>query len=267
MSTMDQRSHFHVDRILNGQNERLSDPTTFYGGPMRRYFSGTPAANLEKDMSSHETLTQVTPVTEIVLGLAKQNGFLHETIRELEAQLRRSEEYAHEIERRRGPPVVQIQRQLGVLHYMRCLDPDSVRVTPPTFLDDSGCLHPSTVFPIDAGSFTWQSNNTPESWISFELVGKKLRLSSYSLRSSLNGGNYLQIWLVKGSRDGQHWEDIDLRRDANIFVDNTDIHSFDLHPMTVPYSHFRFIQHGKNNKATDHFCLSFVELFGELHDA
>jgi hypothetical protein len=233
---------------------------------MTRSTPDPPLAFVENQSHLHESLKQIGSAHAIALELTKQNGILQDRIRELEAQLRRSEQRAHEIEHC-GPSVVQIQRQLGVFHYMRSIDPDSVRVTWSSFRDIAGCMHCSNIFSLDGGTFTWVSEAKEESWISFELIGKKLRLSSYSLRSYLNGSEeYLQIWLLMGSRDGQNWEQIDLRRDEKLFVNNRDIHSFDLHPMTVPYSHFRFVQHGANYKGRHYFCLSFVELFGELHD-
>jgi hypothetical protein len=208
------------------------------------------------------------------LQLLAQNTALHEKVSALERQLHHSEERVHELERQlQGtpappPPFVQIHQHLGVLHYLRSIDPSSVRVTFSGFNESMSSLHSPNVFSLDY-RFTWCSTNVENSWIAFELVGKTLALSSYSLRSYLDGsGCYLKSFRLRGSRDGKAWDDIDMHRlESAVFQNNTNIVPFDVRPASLPYSHFKFIQVAPNAAGNHHFCLSFVELFGDLHDA
>jgi hypothetical protein len=150
---------------------------------------------------------------------------------------------------------------------MRSIDPSSVKVTVSSFVDSMTSRHSCNVFSLDY-RFVWSSENEENSMITFELVGKKLALTSYSLRSYLDGcGCYLQSFRLRGSQGDNKWEDIDMRRGIDVFKNNINIVPFEVRPMSIPYSHFRFIQTGPNAANNNHFCLSFVEFFGDLHEA
>jgi hypothetical protein len=111
----------------------------------------------------------------------------------------------------------------------------------------------------------WYSNNTPNSWISFDFKDKSVFLQHYTLKSAGFGHHYFTQWEIEGSNDGNTWESLDSRNTRDL-CGNYVVKTYEC-SKSKPEEFFRFIRMRQTDKSSnncDYFMLSEIEFFGTL---
>ena len=114
----------------------------------------------------------------------------------------------------------------------------------------------------DPGFF---STNEPNSWIRYDFKGRRVALTSYSIRT---GSFQFPIsWVLEVSNDEtvDSWTVVDHRENTGLLIGQYVTRNFEL--TDPPYAGFRFVrlrQTGKNYKGDDYLVINSLELFGTL---
>ena len=90
-----------------------------------------------------------------------------------------------------------------------------------------------------------------------------LKLSGYVLQCHPEGGNGAPVhWMLEGSQNGRTWSH--LSEESGSYFKKKNTHYF---PVTnpTPCRYFRLTQLGKNTEGNFRFCLSGIELYGQLY--
>jgi hypothetical protein len=110
----------------------------------------------------------------------------------------------------------------------------------------------------------WHTNNSPNSWIQFDLKDWVVSLSHYSLKSDGYGIHHLVQWELSGSRDGNTWVVLD-RKQTNDLNGNyiTKTYSCNSEQSSADFCRYiRLQQTGKNSSGCDYLMLANIEFFG-----
>lgn len=119
----------------------------------------------------------------------------------------------------------------------------------------------------------FQTKNRPNQWIKYDFGKRRIRPSSYSIRSKsssswAHGGN-LQNWVIEGSNDDIEWKVLDRRSDVTALQINNQMETFYIDTLLQPDESFRYIritQTGKSTGDLDYLSLSALEFFGLLFE-
>ena len=134
--------------------------------------------------------------------------------------------------------------------------------------DEEGCIEPKNVADLGLDS-CFASKDSPNSWICYEFVGRRVTPTGYSIRSYWEGPGMAnpKSWVLEVSNDGSEgsWEVVDSREDNNELNDTHVTRNF---AISAPTSGaFRFVRlrlTGKNHYGNDCLALCALELFGAL---
>jgi hypothetical protein len=110
----------------------------------------------------------------------------------------------------------------------------------------------------------WFSKNEPNSWICIKFNSKRILLSRYFFRSGgMSGICNPKSWKLLVSNDDVTWIQVDeqINRDW-VAKDFTEVY-FPVETIES-FSHFKFIQTGKNYFNDNRFLLCYVEFFGTI---
>jgi hypothetical protein len=110
------------------------------------------------------------------------------------------------------------------------------------------------------------SENHSNSWISVQLISKKVSLEGYLLRSSTNKWGYNpKNWKLEASNDNVSWVQLDQQINRNwVNPDWTEVYF----PVSSKesFSYFKFTQTGKNYDNCDYFLVPYLEFFETILD-
>jgi hypothetical protein len=110
-----------------------------------------------------------------------------------------------------------------------------------------------------------QTKNVPNSWICYDLKGKRMRVSHYSLRSRGDcNGYHPKNWTLEGSMDGENWIELDRRHDCGELVGLNRSATFSVSKGEF-VQQIRLRQHGKDSNEANYLTVSAIELFGDVH--
>ena len=109
------------------------------------------------------------------------------------------------------------------------------------------------------------SNNEANSWIRYDFKGRRVALTSYSIRTEC--GYYPKSWVLEVSNDGseESWEIVDTRAENEDLNASHVTRNFQV--SARPSGGFRFVrlrETGKNHGGYDYLDLTSLELFGTL---
>ena len=126
---------------------------------------------------------------------------------------------------------------------------------------DSGCKAENIVDENKALRFA--SRNEPNSWVCYTFKGRRVALTSYSIRADTCA--FPRSWAIDVSNDGATWHRADRRNDNGDLKGEYVVHNFAVGtPPPGGFSMVRFTQTGKNHAGHDGLCLNFFEVFGTL---
>jgi hypothetical protein len=110
----------------------------------------------------------------------------------------------------------------------------------------------------------WISEKKLNSWFCITFNSKRVLLSGYLFRS-FNYVNYEdpKSWKLLGSSDNEKWTQIDEQTNRDWITEPSSEVYFPVQNKGS-FSHFKFIQTGKNYKNEDYFLLMYIELFGTI---
>jgi hypothetical protein len=107
------------------------------------------------------------------------------------------------------------------------------------------------------------SSNGSNQWICYDFVGRRVRLTYYSIHSSAQTGDLLKSWEAQGSVNGQEWTALDRQAENNSLREIGAIRTFQV-AVEREVRMVRLMQTGMNHVGTDSFAISGFELFGDL---
>ena len=112
---------------------------------------------------------------------------------------------------------------------------------------------------------TWFSCNLKNSWIKFDFKSRCVSLTSYVLRGARAQGTNMRYWVVSGSNDDVHWDQIDEQRQNNQLTGNFKSARF-ICSTSNPYRYIRIMQTDVNDKYNYTLALSGAELLGYIYE-
>ena len=110
------------------------------------------------------------------------------------------------------------------------------------------------------------SENIQNSWLCYDFQKQRIRVTSYSVRSS-ESGNQMKSWVLEGSNDGNFWTKLDRRDDYAGLTASCVTRNFEIsNPPDESYRYIRLRQIGQNcHRGTwYYFELTALELFGTI---
>lgn len=83
-----------------------------------------------------------------------------------------------------------------------------------------------------SGYSQYLASNPNDAWVCFDFKNYSVNLSKYSIRSYKDGPNqyHLKNWVIETSKDGEHWEVIDDRKNCSTLNGNYLVGTFDVKP-------------------------------------
>lgn len=112
--------------------------------------------------------------------------------------------------------------------------------------------------------------NSNEGWIEFDFKNRKVKLTSYTLRTSGNGPNGLyhaKSWRIVGSNDGKSWELINQQVNNSSLNGSHRQHRFECNNNNQYYRFIRYIQDDSWQSQREHnIWLTCVEFFGSISE-
>ena len=90
--------------------------------------------------------------------------------------------------------------------------------------------------------------------------------NAYSIRSYINGLNFLQNWCIEGSNDGVNWTTLDEKRFDMSISQKGIANTFRISGEASKkyYRYFRLLQNGSSSTDLNILSLSAIEFFGYL---
>jgi hypothetical protein len=112
----------------------------------------------------------------------------------------------------------------------------------------------------------FHTNNTPNSWVSYDFQRMKVIVTSYSIRSRPESASHFPLsWILEGSRDGTNWVELDRRENDSTFKQASQIAHFECRRTdSQAMRMIRLRLTGKNSHGYDFLCISGFEVFGRV---
>ena len=126
--------------------------------------------------------------------------------------------------------------------------------------------------PTDPGMGPWEfrSQDLPNQWCCYDFRGRRVALTSYSIRSCASwglGGDHPKSWVLEVSNDGSEgsWVVVDSRTNNDDLNDLFVTCNFEISaPLSGAVRFVRLRLTGKNHGGNDQLAFSRLELFGVL---
>ena len=114
------------------------------------------------------------------------------------------------------------------------------------------------------------TSNQVSSWMSVDLLNRRLVPSHYALRSDKYNCHRLHNWELQASNDGQDWTTLCVHvDDQSLSYQPMSVAAWPIDAGTIPgrsFRHFRILQTGKNSDGYDLLTCAGIELNGLLLD-
>jgi hypothetical protein len=129
---------------------------------------------------------------------------------------------------------------------------------------------PKNAADLEEDSFFW-AHNSANQWLSYDFKSMRVLPSHYTIRSCYCGSpsgtwnGHLKSWVIEISDDGFTWKEVDRKTDNSDLNSKNAIHSYKLSG-TDECRFIRLRATGKNHGASNDFCVSSWEIFGELYE-
>ena len=111
----------------------------------------------------------------------------------------------------------------------------------------------------------FESNNEPNSWISFDFKDLKISLSHYALKTWFWPENFqhLRSWVVEGSDNGEDWTELDQRTNTNDLNDSLAFRRFKC-SMNLYCRYIRIRSIDTDHSGSSLLILNAIEFYGRL---
>ena len=166
----------------------------------------------------------------------------------------------------------------GIISYLGKGNPKSVvdnqivDVTSSSILYNSLAHDPKHVadFYSEGSGSSFLSENIPNSWLLYDFKDKKVKPSSYSIKSHHFGGRgsyHPQTWVIEGSNDKNDWKILDSRNEDNSLNSRSVSHNFKIQNKLGKNDYYRYLrikQTGVTVRNDNYFGFSSLEYFGSI---
>lgn len=129
-----------------------------------------------------------------------------------------------------------------------------------------------SVFNFENDKKIFHSNNEPNSWLKFDFINRKIKVSAYSIMShgyENKKNNRLKNWCIEGSNDEIEWNLIDERKNVESVADKSAEYTFFVNQNDEENDFFRFIrirQTDVNNSNNYRMVFAAIEFFGSIKE-
>ena len=109
----------------------------------------------------------------------------------------------------------------------------------------------------------WSSDNKPNSYIQFQFLNQRVRITAYTIMGDGKWNCYLRSWELAVSNDADTWTIIDVRDTEELMKPNS-VMTYQCNKDDQYYRYVRLTQTGPNAAGNNYLVLCQFEIFGAL---
>lgn len=127
---------------------------------------------------------------------------------------------------------------------------------------------PENLLDIDNTTYSYCTNDRPNSWICFEFKKRKIIPSAYTIKTTYNneGMDHLKSWVIEGSVDNNNWMKLDEQNNCSLLNGENLCHTFVIENLDdrKEFKYLRIRQTGENWHNRNYLEICSIEFYGKL---